>query len=148
MTDVVLEAHEIRHAALIGVGRNLVAKRQRRRPLIPGSNTFLADIAGAVAELVVAKALGVYWAPNVGGNDHVRGDVGMFQVRSSAQPFLVIRDRDLDEQPYVLVTGQPPDMSIRGWLYAREAKTSEYRDPGGGWAVPAQYLRSWEDRPA
>lgn len=65
-----LAPHEVRHGALVGVGRDLAAKAQGRTPLIAGSNTFLGNISGAVGELVVAKALGVYW--NVESSPPVR----------------------------------------------------------------------------
>jgi hypothetical protein len=148
MLDVVLAPHEVRHATLVGVGRDLTAKRQGRRPLIPGSNTFLGHITGALGELTVAKALGIYWDPNIGGNDHGAGDVGRFEVRATTRTpaGLVIRERDRDAAAFVLVTGTPPRLCIRGWCFARDAKRPEYaRD--GEYFVPAALLDPWDTRP-
>jgi hypothetical protein len=154
VTVIELRPHEVRHAMEVGYERNLVARSQRRRPLIAGSNTFQGDITGALGELVVAKALGVHWEPNVGGNDHGKGDVGAFEVRATARTpaRLTIRDRDDDAACFVLVTGVPPCLSIAGWLYAGDAKRPEYLDRRSyqdepTWQVPAERLQPWDERP-
>ena len=148
MRPVELEAHEVRHAVLVGVGRTLAARSQHRRPRYVGSITFLGDIVGAVGELVVAKALGVYWAPNVGGNDHATGDVDGLQVRATMRtpPRLPIRETDQPaDQVFVLVIGQPPGMSIAGWLRAGDAKRAEWWDDRDHeWKVPVDALHEWD----
>jgi hypothetical protein len=151
---VVLQPHEVRNAVLVGVGRNLEAKRQQRQALIPGSNTFLGDIVGALGEVVVAKALGVYWCPDIGGNDHQRGDVAGLQVRSTTRwPVqLVIRDRDDDDDVFVLVTGQPPCLTIAGWMRAADARRPEWQAPADhpgppAHLVPATALVQWNGAP-
>jgi hypothetical protein len=146
--NVDLSASDVRHAALVGVGRDLAAKAQNRRPLY-GGNTLIANIVGALGELTVAKALGVFWNPNVGGNDHDSGDVGPFEVRTTnrSPAFLTVRERDDDARPVVLVTGQPPCMRIEGWIWAAEAKREDWRENASQFKVPAIDLYDWSTHP-
>lgn len=149
---VELAPHEIRNAVLVGVGRELAAQSQRRRHLFPARCGGLScHIVGALAELAVAKAFGIYWTPNVGGNDHGTGDVEAFQVRASVQSdaLLPIRDHDAEGDAFVFVTGEPPCLTIRGWIWGREGMRDDWRcAPNGGppaWMVPQSALRPFDE---
>jgi hypothetical protein len=155
MTWVELAPCEVRHAALVGVGRYLAARAQGRRDLfVTDRGSLFVDLIGAFGEITVAKALGVFWSPNVGGNDSGPGDVMGLQVRASvrASSPLVIRPRDHDESAFVLVTGEPPCLCIRGWLYAADGKRPEYWQTRhnigpAAYFVPADELQPWDERP-
>lgn len=157
---VALEASEVRHAALVGISRHLAALSQGRRnpDLTRTDAAWQCDIEGALGELAVAKALGVFWEPNVGGNDKNDGDVAGWHVRATARPAgsLIIHNRDPDDALFVLVTGEPPCLHIRGWLYGHEAKQTHYwRNaasngaplPRPAYFVPADDLMPWDSRP-
>lgn len=148
-----LKAHDVEHAALVGIARQRAALAQGRRPILPGGGLWAAHVTGALGELAVAHALGVAWQPDIGGNDHGRGDVCGYQVRATARPDgpLVIRDRDAARDVFVLVTGEPPRLELRGWLYGAEAcEIGVRRAPNGG--PPALFvagtdLHPWAERP-
>lgn len=152
---LMLQAHELRHALLVGLGRDLVAKQQGRTPWATEASTLLNHIIGAVGELTVAKALGVYWNPDVGGNDHSDGDVAGYEVRTTfslGEQVLPVKDNDDDNRVLVLVTGDPPCMTIAGWMLAREARAKpDYLRSRYGRApryyVPVKDLHPWAERP-
>jgi hypothetical protein len=151
-----IDGTELIHAVLVGTRRRLFANQQKRTSRFPypheGGN-LMADIVGAIGELVVAKSLGIYWSPSVGARDSDVGDVAGYQVRATtiAGASLVIRDNDRDERPYVLVIGEPPRLTIAGWIYPPSARRVEWRrSPNGGppaYFVPAGSLRPWDERP-
>lgn len=157
MTDagvpVSFTAGEVDRAVRVGVARQLAAIEQARRSrFVTACGRFAVDIVGAWAEYAVAKLLGVRWVPNIGGNDAKIGDVCGFHVRGSvARPWLPIRPDDLDRAPFVFVTGEPPTVYVRGWIYAGAAKRRDdwYRDEVSPpyWQTPVGALAHWETRP-
>jgi hypothetical protein len=149
---VVLSELEIKRATTVGIERQLCALAQGRRPyFVTPCGLMHANIVGALGELTVAKALGREWAPNVGGNDSATGDVAGLHVRASvARMRLPIREGDPDAGAFVFVTGEPPELVIRGWMRAGDAKAHpEWRDRGPftgnvrTWGVPAGELEPW-----
>ena len=98
------------------------------------------------AEMAVAKYLNLYWSGALG--DYKARDVGgMVEVRarSSMDWDLLVHPEDADDLPFVLVVPQPPIFVIRGWMFARDAKQSQFwSDPARGRAaffVPVDKLR-------
>ena len=90
-------------------------------------DTFTHDIHGAIAEVFVAKTLGLYC--NVASPNRAVADVGSnIEVRSTIKSDgpLIIRPRDYDDRRYYLVVGMYPDLKIVGWLTGKEAKCPEY----------------------
>ena len=148
MTEIHLRAFEVLHAVTVGGARHNAAIGQARRDAVPVDSRWQAHIVGALGELTVAKVLGVYWAPNVGGYDY-GGDVAGYQVRATPRDDgpLVIRPRDPDDAVFVLVTGEPPCLHVRGCIRAGDAKQDRYRQAPGGrpaaWFVPAVDLDPW-----
>jgi hypothetical protein len=145
---VQLTKGETLYAVMVGGARQSAAARQgRRNDAALRAADWQCHIEGALGELVVAKALGRYWAPNVGGYDY-GADVGRFEVRATSKPDgpLIVRDRDSDAAAYVLVTGTPPCLEIRGWLYGREAKQDRYRAAPAG-RPPAYFVPPGELHP-
>lgn len=149
-----VEPWETDYAALVGAARARAVRDRAAQTRLPGTPSLTADITGALGELAVAKALGTYWAPSVRDRDKRRGDVDGLQVRATwrRDGRLVIRPDDADDQPFVLVVGEPPDLSIVGWIYPRDARAhSEWRAaPNGGppaTMVPGAALFDWDERP-
>jgi hypothetical protein len=100
----------------------------------------------------VAKALGVYWEPNIGGTDSDTGDVAGYQVRAnmpSTEDRLLVRPSDPPADCMILVTGCAPCFTIEGWIYVKDAPelaTKRYED-SGAFYVPASKLHPWAERP-
>ena len=107
---------------------------------------MVEEIVGAAGEMAVCKAKGWYFSPSV-NTFHNIPDVGdAVEVRATARDngSLIVRDNDADNRWFVLVTGEPPSMTIRGRILGRAAKRDEFlRDPGGhrqAWFVPQSRL--------
>ncbi|MCU1616568.1 MAG: hypothetical protein JWO98_4108 [Frankiales bacterium] len=105
------------------------------------------ETIGACGELVLCKALGRFWSPSV-NTFHAIADVGQnIEVRATRRDegSLILRDNDDPERWYVLVTGDPPTMTVRGCLRGRDGRRDEWlRDPHGyrrAWFVPQDALR-------
>ncbi len=119
---------------------------------VAGAARYLSlDVTGAVGELAVAKALGLYPGFTVG--TFKLPDVGAFQVRTTrcAGGRLLIRPGDADEDLFVLVSAQvQPDQGwiceLAGWCAGWEARRSlgEWMRPDTGrpaaWVVEQEKL--------
>jgi hypothetical protein len=84
---------------------------------------------GAAGELAVAKVVNQHWHANT---EYQRGlaDVGeIVEVRTLADPDydLSVRKPDPDDHAFVLVTGEPPTLTIHGWILGADAKKREDR---------------------
>jgi len=146
---VCVTACEVRYAALVGIARDGDAKVHGRKPRWP-VGTLVAHIVGALGELVVSKALGIYWRPVIDRRDTAYGDVAGYEVKATQYPdgYLRLRADAKPDRPYVLVTGEPPALEIRGWIYARDGMRAEWWDERDGeYHVPQSALADWETRP-
>jgi hypothetical protein len=138
---VTLTGNEMYHGATCGVLRRLTSQRAglRDRWGLDGEG-YTRDIHGALAELAVAKYLGRYWT---GINGRIKDDdVRGLQVRWTRWHCnrLLLHPDDADDTPYILVTGDPPDLVIRGWILGREGKLPAYWDDPTGTARPAFFV--------
>ena len=93
----------------------------------PKIDPWGADIEGACAEKLVAKALDRYFVGTIGGPDS-GADVGDIGVGSTTREngCLIIHDGDRDDQVFVLVVGRAPNQRIAGWARAYDAKLPAY----------------------
>lgn len=84
------------------------------------------DINGSIAELALAKHLGIFWSGTVGRLD--LPDVGSLQVRSKTDPVhrLVVLESDEDAKVFVSVLVGIPVCQLCGWMLAKDAKRSEW----------------------
>lgn len=137
-------------AAEAGVMRHIEALK-RKRPQTYGSvnKPWDIDIESAAAEMAVAKGLGVYWTAVAGRPENLPGDCGQYQVRSTTREngCLILHDRDADDDVFVLVTGQVPMFTLRGWIRGAEGKNPLYLSPGDGrpaYFVPQHALMTLE----
>jgi hypothetical protein len=134
---IVLSWFELFQAAQAGAMRRIEALKLNRKDRYgtPSGNLWGIDIGGAAAELAVAKHAGHYWEPVTRRPENMIGDVGQFQVRWTprADGRLIVHDEDLDESRFVLVTGEPPTLTVAGAIWGGDAKNPLYWcDPGTG----------------
>lgn len=151
--EITLEWHEYAMAAEIGKLRRLTALRRGSENSHGAvSLSWTEDVEGAGAELCVAKCLNLYW--NGGIDTFKNPDIGVnIQVRWTPKHSnsLIVRPSDLDENYYVLVTGELPRMTVRGFLRGDEAKREHWaRSPNGrppAYFIPSDYLHPIETFP-
>ena len=146
-----LEPWELALGAKVGVARAAYAQAnglQNARGLAAarGAQVWALDVVGAMAEVAVAKRLDRYWEAYVGPPTPHRPDVGLVEVRWAGPPTGHLIVPPLGDGPYVLVTGDAPDLTIHGWLDAAEARRGDWyaegRGPGSGaYWVPQSALR-------
>jgi len=114
------------------------------------SKTFDAHCYGCLAELVVAKHLGVWWS---GEGLYEFSDVGQVEVRYAHKRNyrLILHDDDHDNRPYVLVTGEGSlgTFWIDGWIMGCDGKNDDWwEDPGTArpaYFVPRDQLRPMDE---
>jgi hypothetical protein len=128
MIAVELTWSELWLAINAGVLRRLNGVRNRREEPYGARPTaaWNDDINGCIAELALAKYLGVFWSGTVGRID--LPDVGILQVRSKTETGhrLVVLRSDEDTKPFVSVLVGLPICHLCGWMFARDAKREEW----------------------
>ena len=104
------------------------------------------DVLGAASELAVARWVGAEWSGSV-NTFHDVADVGDdIEVRCSTNEHgaLIVRLNDAPYRWFVLVTGPPPAMSIRGYLWGADAMAPKWwrnaHGYRGAWFVPQSEL--------
>lgn len=131
MIPVELTWAELWLAINAGVLRRLNGVRYRREEPYGARPTaaWNDDINGCIAELALAKYLGIFWSGTVGRLD--LPDVGTLQVRSKVevQHRLVVLRSDDDDKPFVSVLVTVPVCHLCGWMFAKDAKKD-------GWLLP------------
>jgi hypothetical protein len=129
-----LDSGEIKLAAYVGMMKragSMAAGLRDRHGLDAnacGGIGWTLDIEGAAAELAFAKSRGLYWPALCDDPAGLPGDVGIAEVRQSADPeaHLILHESDHDERPYVLVIGQIPEFRIVGWIRGAEGKRPQF----------------------
>lgn len=111
------------------------------------------DVEGVLTEAAAAKALNLPYKPVVGELDTLLGDIGPgLQVRGTKYPTgsLLIHNKDLDDDIFILVTGIYGVYDIRGWIHARDGKLEKlwkmYKNRGAFW-VGQEWLKPIETLP-
>lgn len=152
MITVELTRDEMLYAAQGGVQRRVDAALAGRKDYFHFGDPWERDVLGSMAELAFARSRDHYWFPVYDRPESVEADVGRrWQVRSSkkADAPLVVREKDRDDQAFVLVTCDIPRFTIVGWMWGGSAKQDRWRvEASGGkpacWMVPQADLRSLE----
>ena len=112
-------SYEIMWAATLGVRRFIESARWKRSDTEGKTeHNWNWCINGALAELAVAKELGIPWQATI--NTFDRPDVGRYQVRWTSTSELRI-DHRKEPGIYILVTGDHVDMQLRGYITTQEA---------------------------
>jgi len=126
MVEVCLSWYEIMLGGNTGVARAVSAMRDKRKLEEKRTDDSIErHIHGAISELAVAKAFGIYWSPAVGRTDTEVGDIaGKFHVKSitNKNHCCIIRPNDPPEFPYVLVLLDLPMTYLMGWIEGTEGK--------------------------
>jgi hypothetical protein len=139
---VTIDPVEIAVATVCGTERHRRAQKAgaRDRSHVATHDGLNIHIQGAAAEIAASKHLNRRWLFSAykPGQADLEPDI---EVRSTPRPHgcLVIRQRDHDDRPYVLVVGQIPSFRVVGWVYGHEAKRYERRPDGSYW-VPQTEL--------
>ena len=124
--EVELTPVEIWLGASVGVSRRVNAIKNNRTPVNgqPEDQFWNDHVEGALGEMALAKAFGLYWSGGVFRGD----DVGPYQVRTRTKHHydLILHKTDNDEKVFYLVTGQHGRYVIRGWIKAADGKREEY----------------------
>lgn len=143
-----LTEHEMRFAAQVGAERYLRSSLSDAKPAAGATRSWDIDINGAMAEMAAAKALGLYWGATV--NNFDGPDIGAkTQVRWTPRHNgrLILRQDDNPEHYFILVTGEPPHLTVQGWIIARDGMRGEFVTDAGvddrpeAWFVPQWALR-------
>lgn len=139
---------EVWTAALVGMMRQLAALKDGRRVQhgFEGDG-WDAHIVGAIGELAFCKANHRYWMPTL-NTFRMVADVGLeieVRARTRHEYELIHRPDDDPEHAFVLVTGKPPTLIVRGWAWGRDCRRDEWwKDHGKrphAWFVPHDALQ-------
>lgn len=141
--DIVLNWYELIAAANTGVLRRISSLKNNITDQMYSrdANPWQIDIEGACAEVACAKALGVYFSYGV--NTFSLPDVGKrVQVRYTENPnnCLIIRDRDGDDDIFILVVGSAPKYTVCGWTYGKDGKNKEFLKDANNIHKPAYFI--------
>jgi hypothetical protein len=126
-----LSWYESRMAAEVGFFRQLKALTRNDAPAFPErypGQLWYNHIAGACAELAVAKYLGVYWGGGVDTFNVSDMEGHDFEIRFSPVGKPKVRPRDT--RPVIAVTGNAPQVTrfeIVGWISPAEARRDEWQ---------------------
>ena len=113
-------------------------------------DTWTHNIEGAIGEMAVAKALGVYWSGSVDTFKNLL-DIENFEIRCRTRPNyeLFVRPHDPGDRWYLLVLGEsdnrkeegkPPIYRVVGVMRGSDAKRPEWlKNPGKGFK-PAYFV--------
>jgi len=92
------------------------------------------ETGGCCAEFAVRKHLGEDLMLPFNTFHHVPDILPDIEVRHTYRDngMLIVRTNDPESRRYVLVTGAPPELVIRGWFWGHEARQPKYlRNPRG-----------------
>lgn len=134
---VKLSTQEMAAAAMVGVRRKVMSLKRQETAGHDKSN-WSDEIEGAMGECAVAKALGIYWSPEV--NVFKVPDVGDLHVRQTTHlnGKLIYRPGDADGV-YILVRGSLGDYDVVGWKHSNECADSKYLQAPNG-RPPAYFV--------
>lgn len=148
---VTLSWDELSMGSALGC-RIVIQAMEMNRPKKYGQSGFgwNNNIEGYCAEIAVAKALGLNYAPK--RQEAGAPDLGTdIQVRWVTDPSyrLIVRETDNPGHRYILVTGEAPTYTLEGWILGEDARQLSYlSDPRNGrppaWFVPKTSLRPME----
>lgn len=109
------------------------------------------ELVGAAGECAVAKALGIYWNGDP-GKLMADGDVAGLEVRSTSRRsghLILKQKKDKLDRRFVLVTGEIPHLTIRGWCIGKDVVAPEFERNTTGdfatWWIPQRLLRPFEE---
>lgn len=150
---VTITEDEFATAAFVALLRVHHSLKGERKDALFEKDTFKnldVHMKGTVGEVACSKALGIPWPMHVNvfkGKPDLPPDIEV-RLRTNHDHDLIIRDGDDADRRYVLVTGSPPDLEIRGWLLGSEGKDPKWLKSYGGYKpayfIPQRYLHPME----
>lgn len=139
-----LTSSEIMQGALVGVMRQVQNLKVGRKDAYGAEQEqgWQYHLEGALGEMAVAKALGIYWNGNLSDLDASDMFAGRIEVRTTSHPRgrLIMHDKDKDDHVYILAIGVNGSYRIQGCITGRDGKKPEYWVKG---KRPA-YFVPWE----
>lgn len=139
-TEIILSPNEMYVSAIVGLRRQLSSKVYGHKNTYGSERNDIAkqwyiNVMGAQGEMAGAKALGLYWPASVNAPKSDPDIWPDWQIRTRTNTNnveLIVRDDDIDEHKYLLVSGTGPEFLIHGWIKGKDAKRKEwYADKGG-----------------
>ena len=123
---IILSSAEIMIASQVGIMRQIEDIKANKKSF-SGEKPELAwqrHIEGALTECAMAKYLNVYWSKQ----SWLHPDVGNIDVRSThwEHGYLRIEPKDNNDRKFYLLTGLNGTYTMRGWIYAKDAKQDKY----------------------
>ena len=138
-------------AATIGAMRQAESMRSGLKPAYgfkDYESPLSIHIEGACGELAYCKARDKFFEGRV--NTFKEADIGtnvQIRTRSKHEYDLIVRDKDKDEDYFVLITGVCPTYTIHGYILGKDAKQEMWKKEYGGrvaaYFVPKEYLKSF-----
>ena len=123
---IILSSAEIMIASQVGIMRQIEDIKANKKSF-SGEKPELAwqrHVEGALTECAMAKYLNVYWSKQ----SWPHPDVGNIEVRSThwEHGYLRIEPKDNNDRKFYLLTGLNGTYTMRGWIYAKDAKQDKY----------------------
>lgn len=146
MIETTLTWGQIEVAAFVGLRRALRAKRANRTTNLGDDPGLIEpDVIGAIAELAVAKILGVYWPLGAGGLDYDGDLTPGIHVRGTERRngCLILKPHDPDDGIFYLGLVDMPRVTLAGGIVPRDGKLPElWREdvPAPAFFVPQSRL--------
>jgi hypothetical protein len=107
---------------------------------------LVEETVGACAEIGWSKLTHLYWGAHF-DRFHEFPDVDDVEVRGCELDHgrLILRDHEPQDRVYVLFTGQPPLMTLRGYIYGGDIEKVGVRENPNGygeaWFVAQRHLK-------
>lgn len=129
--EVTLEQHRYNAAAAQGLIRHVRAQALGHTRADGTKTTWDEDINGALGEYIASLALDKEW--NLPGGVGQSDLIGGIEVRTimSGDRKLLIKPKDKDDSPFVLVIGTDNHLiwRVAGYLHGRDGKKALFKDP-------------------
>lgn len=122
--DLLEGAHTGLQRRIDSITRGFAERRGLKREQI--ALAWYINLVGAMGEMAWAILSGCIW-PRIVNSKKTDPDVlPDWQVRTLAEPWydLLVRPDDPNHFRYVLMTGDPPEFTFRGWIDGLSAKTT------------------------
>lgn len=147
--SITLTEHEVIMGSQVGLNRRIRSEfgGLKNNHGYTGKNQWDIDIEGAIAEMIVAKTLGLYWdgSIDVFKRGDINDEVSWIEVRwiDSREKRLIVRPDDPDDRVFILVMGHCPKYRIVGYISGAQAKeVGSLESPNDR---PPAYFVTWEN---
>lgn len=129
--EVTLTQDDFDWGARIGYFRHISALKNKHARADGTKTTWDDDINGALGEYVASVALGIEMnLPGGVGEPDLKGGIEVRTIMSDDRR-LLLKPKDKDDSPFVLVLGTDNHLvwRIPGYLHGRDGKKAVFKDP-------------------